>query len=315
MPIIASKFAEVLQRLAEERKPFAVATVVKTEGSSLGKPGFKMVIDGKGEITYGTLGGVCPEGPIIAVALEVMKTGTPKLVRVYLESAEQSVMEMVKHQSLDEIHVETFCGGVMEIFVEPFLPQNRLVIIAQGGKDDVEEALIKFAKILGFEVWSLNPLPMLKEQPDKLITDYRDEDFSFLNLSERDYVVILTKGERDIKILEALSREKPRFIGLLASRKRVTYDFNRLREKGVSEDFLKRVSAPVGADVGAVTPEEIALSIMAEIVATVRGRSVRRKDEEVVVGEVKAFEEGGDNVVDIGAGSCSPYTSRTDSPA
>ncbi len=313
MPIVASKFAEVLHRLAEERKSFAVATVVKTEGSSLGKPGFKMVIDERGEIVYGTLGGVCPEGPIIAVALETMKTGTPRLVRVYLESAEQSVMEMVKHQSLDEIHVETFCGGVMEIFVEPYLPQNRLVIIAQGGKDDVEEALIKFAKILGFEVWSLNPLPMLKEQPDKLITDYKDDDFSFLSLSERDFVVILTKGERDIKILEALSKEKPRFIGLLASKKRVTHDFSILRERGVSEDFIRRVSAPVGVDIGAVTPEEIALSIMSEIVATIRGKRVQRKDEEPIVSAAGSVK--GSDVVEIGtSGSCSPYTSRTDSP-
>ena len=307
MPIIPSELAEVLSRLASERRPFVVATVVKTEGSSLGKPGFKMVINDKGEIVYGTLGGVCPEGPIISVAMETMKTGTPKLVRVYLESTESSIMGLVKQKSPDEIYVETFCGGVMEIFVEPFLPQNRLVIIAQGGKDDIEEALIKIGKILGFEIWVLDPLPMLSVNPDKLITDYSDTDFSFLNLGERDFVIILTKGERDIRVLEALSKCKPRFIGLLASKKRVIHDFTILREKGIPEDFIKSISAPVGADIGALTPEEIALAILAEVVAVIRGRRVKRKDEEGS-SDIKA-----EKIVEIGtSGACNPYLEKID---
>ena len=216
-------------------------------------------------------------------------------------------MGLVKQKSSDEIYVETFCGGVMEIFVEPFLPQNRLVIIAQGGKDDVEEALIEMGKILGFEIWVLDPLPMLSAKPDKLITDYTDDDFSFLNLGERDFVIVLTKGERDIKVLEALSRCRPRFIGLLASKKRVIHDFTILREKGLPEDFIKSISAPVGADIGALTPEEIALSILAEVVAVIRGKRVRRKDEEAT-GEV-----GKEEVVKIGTGgSCNPYLEKAD---
>lgn len=306
MSVESLGFAEALAKLANERKPFAVATVVRVEGSSLGKPGFKMIIDDEGRIVYGTLGGVCPEGPIIAVAQEVIKKGTPRLVRVYLESTENSIIGMIRQQSGDEIHVETFCGGVMEIFVDAYLPPSRLILIAQGGRDDVEETLVKMGKLLGFEVWVIDPLPVLATQPDKLITEV-DYDFNELKLGERDYVVVLTKGERDIKVLEALSKTRPRFVGMLASRKRVKYDFSILRDKGVSEEFLKSVSAPVGADIGAHTPEEIALSIMAEIVAVRRGKRVPRKDEEALE-EVK--ETGVATGLDIG-GSCGPtYTKK-----
>ncbi|MCS7143161.1 MAG: XdhC family protein [Aigarchaeota archaeon] len=306
MSLSPTGLVESISRLVHERRPLAIATVVRIEGSSLGKPGFKMVIDDAGEIVFGTLGGVCPEGPIISIAREVMKTGTPRLVRVYLESVESSLRGMVKSTSQDEIFVETFCGGVMEIFVEPMLPSKRLVLIAQGGKDDVEEALIKFGKILGFEVWVIDPLPALQTQPDKLISDisYNLRD---LNLTKQDFVVVLTKGAMDLKVLEALSDTRPGFIGLLASKKRVEHDFAMLREKGISEEFLRSISAPVGADIGAYTPEEIALSIMAEIVAVIRGRTVPRKGQVISsITEIRQ-EDVSQEVTELGA-SCDPST-------
>jgi len=225
-------FAESIGKLAKDKKPFAIATVVKVDGHSLGKPGFKVVISGDGDVVYGTLGGVCPEGPIIAVAKEVMKTGVPRLVKVHLENVESSLSGMVRQPSPDEIYVETFCGGMMEIFVEPQMPPKRLVLIAQGGKDDVEEALIRMAKQLGFEVWALDPLPVLSTQPDTLISDLT-YDFKSLNLGQNDYVVVLTKGARDVHVLEELSKTKPRFVGMLASKARVEHDFDMLRDRGV----------------------------------------------------------------------------------
>lgn len=308
MSVNPSSFAEVIHRLASENRRYAIATVVKVEGSSIGKPGFKMVIDEDGSILYGTLGGVCPEGPIIEIAKETMGTGIPRLVRVYLESVESSLEGMVKQQSPDEIHVETFCGGVMEIFVEPFTPPRRLVLVAQGGKDDVEEALIKMGRILGFEVWAVDPLPMLREKPDRLISDLRT-DLRALGLGDRDYVVVLTKGARDIQVLEELSQTNVAFIGLVASGKRASHDLELLRERGVPEGFLSRISAPVGADIGAYTPEEIALSILAEIVAMIRGKQVPRKGRREperaaarAAGEASVYQE-------IGS-ACAPESSR-----
>ena len=117
-----TEFASTLARLTSEGSPFAVATVVKTEGSSLGKPGFKAVISAKGDVVCGSLGGVCPESAITDVARETMQSGSPKTVKVYLEKVEDSVAAVVRGRKDDEIHVEVNCGGVMTIFVEPYLP-------------------------------------------------------------------------------------------------------------------------------------------------------------------------------------------------
>jgi len=102
---------------------------------------------------------------------------------------------------------------------------------------------------------------------------------SSLPVGERDSVVILTKGERDVDILETLSKTKARFVGLLASRRRLKKDVDELVKRGVSPDFLKKLHAPVGLDIGARTPPELALAIMADVVATKYGLDVPHKPE------------------------------------
>lgn len=270
----------MIAKLERERKPYAIATIVRIEGSSIGKPGFKVVIDENGNVLYGTLGGVCPEGPIISIAMEAIKQDRPRLVTVHLAGPEESIAQMAAGRSAeDEIFVETFCGGKLEIFVEPRVPKRRLVIVAQGGRDDVEEALVRFGRILGFETVVINPAPALTAEPDVLITDL-SFDIDDLNLGERDNVVVLTKGGRDLEVLEKLSRRRVGYAGLVASRKRVTRNLELLRSRGVSEEFIGTLSAPAGIDIGAYTPEEVALAVVAEIVAKLRGVKVRRKGEE-----------------------------------
>jgi len=270
------EFAKMMDSLASRGAPFAVATVVKTEGSSLGKPGFKVIISGSGEVVYGTLGGVCPESAIVSAAKATMRTGTPKVVKVFLESVENSVGAVLKSQNEDEVHVETNCGGTMEIYVEPYLPQQRLVLIGQGGKDDVEDALVRLGKSLDFDIVVIDHSPVLSEQPDQLIQAV-DFDLGTFPFASTDSVVVLTKGERDVETLSALSKFKLRYVGMLGSRQRIREDLAKLREAGVSEQFLTTLRAPVGADIGAVTAPEIALSILTEVVASKYGREVHRK--------------------------------------
>ncbi len=271
-----AEFARMMATLVERGDPFAVATVVKTEGSSLGKPGFKVVISRDGEVLYGSLGGVCPESAIVDKAKETMRLGSPKTVRVFLSDAEGALKGMMKKRSEDEIYVETNCGGMMEIYVEPYLPQQRLVLVGQGGKDDVEDALVKLGKMLDFEVVVIDHSPYLTEKPDQLISDV-DYDLASFKISETDSVVVLTKGSRDVQILKTLSRSNPRYVGLLASRQRAKDDMASLKKEGVPESFLDLIRAPAGADLGSVTPSEIALSIMAEVLATKHGKQIPRK--------------------------------------
>jgi xanthine dehydrogenase accessory factor len=271
-----AEFAKVMNSLVDRGEPFAVATVVKTEGSSIGKPGFKVIISGTGEVLYGTLGGACPESAIVPSARKTMRTGSPKTVKVYLENVEDAVGAVLKSQNEDEIHVETNCGGVMELYLEPYLPPQRLVLIGQGGKDDVEDALVKLGKSLDFEVVVIDHSPLLSEQPDQLIKD-ADYDVGKFAFTDSDSVVVLTKGGRDVEVLKALSKFKLRYVGLMASVQRVKEDVANLREGRVSEQFIASLRAPIGTDIGAVTPAEIALSIMSEVVADKYGKSVARK--------------------------------------
>ena len=271
-----AEFAKMIDSLASQGAPFAVATVVSIEGSSMGKPGFKVIISGAGEVLYGTLGGVCPESAIVAAAKMTMRTGSPKMVKVFLEGVENSVGAVLKSQSEDEVHVETNCGGKMDIYIEPYLPQQRLVLIGQGGKDDVEDALVRMGKSLDFDVVVIDHSPMLREQPDQLVKDV-DYDIGKFPFTNTDSVVVLTKGERDVETLTALSKFKLRYVGMLGSRQRVREDLAKLRDAGVSDQFISSLRAPIGADIGAVTAPEIALSILAEIVAGKYGKDVLRK--------------------------------------
>jgi xanthine dehydrogenase accessory factor len=265
-----------INELAERREPFVIATVVRVHGSSIGKPGFKAVVSKDGRIIQGTVGGVCPESAIATMAMEALKTGKARVVKVYLEDARAALEGTLKNASPDEVYVETNCGGMMEIYVDPYLPADRLIMIGQGGKDDVEEGLVKFGKALGFETIVIDHLPVLSEDPDRLISDL-DYDIDKFDFADSDSVVVLTKGERDVKTLEALENKKLRFVGLMASVQRTTDDLRELKSRGVSQSFIDSIHVPIGVDIGAVSPEEISLSIMADIVATKHGKRLPHK--------------------------------------
>jgi len=272
------EYTERLNELASRREAFAVATVTKTEGSTLAKPGFKILISGRGDVVRGTLGGGCPEGPICEVALRAMIDGSPRVVRVHLVDTAHAIAGTMQASSEDEIYVETDCGGTLEVFVEPMLPTERMIIVGQGGRDDIEDALVHQAKALGFEVVVVDPMPDLRETPDAIVKA-TELDPQVLRIGNRDSVVVLTKGERDAAVLEALSRTNARFVGLLASRRRLKKDVEELSKRGVSESFVSRLHAPIGLDIGARTPPELALAIMADVLATKYGRDVPHKSE------------------------------------
>ncbi|MEM0156991.1 MAG: XdhC family protein [Thermoplasmataceae archaeon] len=257
-------FAEEIHRLISHNMKFVTATVVRTEGSSLAKPGFKVVIH-NGEIIYGTLGGACPDSVILDAAEQVLSTGTPRTIRIHLEESGKGLEAIVSRKLPDEIFVETFCGGTIDVFLEAYRPRDRLIIIGQGGKDDIEDSLVGLGKLCDFQVTVVDHAPSLTNKPDVLISDL-DYNLQDLKVSRGDYVVILTKGDRDVPTLRNLASAEASYTGLMASRKRVKRDFEELLKAGVSEDFLTKVHTPIGLDIGAISPQEIAVSIMAEVI-------------------------------------------------
>jgi xanthine dehydrogenase accessory factor len=268
-------FLNSVGQLASSGKQFALAVVVKTEGSTLAKPGFKVIIDEEGNVVSGTLGGGCPEGPIVELALEAIKTKAPRLVRVHLVDAAKSLSEacVSTKTSDNEIYVETNCGGNMEIFIDPYVKRDRLVIISDGGRDEVANWVAKLGAQMGFEVHAIDPTGMV-EGAHRV---HQVDDASKFDFKPDDYVVAVTRGRLDVPALEALSKLKCRFVGLMASKQRISDDFAKLRQRGVSQEFLSSIHAPVGADIGGTTPQEIALSIMADVVAVKRGKHVPHK--------------------------------------
>ena len=270
------EFATRMAELSTQGEPFAVAVVTKAEGSTLAKPGFKILISREGEVLVGTLGGGCPEGPIVEVARKAMQDGEPRVCRVHLVDAATAVQGTLVTPKKDEIYVETNCGGTLEVFIEPMLPTERLILIGAGGKDDVEDALVHLGKSLGFRVVVIDPAPALRETADEVIEE-ADLNPSSLVIGDRDSVVVLTKGERDVEVLRALSKTNARFVGLLASRQRLRKDLEELRSLGIREEFLSSLHAPIGLDIGAKTPPELALAILADVIATKYGKDVPHK--------------------------------------
>ncbi len=271
-----NEFAQIMANLTERRDPFAVATVVKVEGSTVGKPGFKLIVSKEGEVIYGSLGGVCPDSAIVDAARKTLVTGVPKTVKVFLEDVEDAVEGTIKSQTDDEIHVEINCGGTMEIYIEPYLAQQRLILVGQGGKDEVEDALVRLGKLLEFEVVVIDHTPVLTEEPDSLIKDL-DFDLAKFKLYESDSVIVLTKGARDVETLAAFAKSGARYVGLMASRQRASEDLHEMKKQGIDPAYMNSIRTPVGADIGSVTPVEIALSIVVDVVATKHGKELPSK--------------------------------------
>jgi xanthine dehydrogenase accessory factor len=155
--------------------------------------------------------------------------------------------------------------------------QQRIVLIGQGAIDGLEDALVRLGRVLDFQVVVIGHDPMLTEVPDHLLDDpeYSIASFGF---SEADSVAVLTHSERDVEVLQTLSGFKLRYVGLLGNRERIKEDLAGLRARGVNEEFIASIRGPIGADIGARTPAEIALSIMTEVVATKYGKKVLRRE-------------------------------------
>ncbi len=155
--------------------------------------------------------------------------------------------------------------------------KERVVLIGEGATKELEDSLVRLAKLLDFEVVVMDHSPMTGAQPDMLLDDPHYDIASF-KFRESDSAIVLTHSERDADVLQTLSGLSLRYVGLLGDRQRIRNDTGALRARGVDEKFVSSIKGPVGADIGARTMQEIALSIMAEVVATKYGKPVIRKN-------------------------------------
>jgi xanthine dehydrogenase accessory factor len=162
------------------------------------------------------------------------------------------------------------CGGEMEIFVESVQHKPTLLIIGGG---HTAKCLSKLGTITGYSVIVLDQLADRESFPDvdKVISESLEEGFSKIKITPQTYIVVVTRHEYDEQALKAVINSQAAYIGMIGSKKRADIVFQALRGKGIAEGKIKSVHSPVGLNIEAETPEEIAVSIIAEIIKVRRG--------------------------------------------
>lgn len=276
---MAKEIFDVIQEMRAGGKPFAVATVVETAGSVSAKTASKAVIDHEGRVVAGWVGGGCAESTTCNTALDCLESGDTTVIDIDLND--------------EVLGAGMPCGGSMRVYVEPVLPKPTLWIMGHGR---VAECLCLMGDLMGLKVVVNDPGVAWDKYPNaaQLITD--DLDYDQLQPAQGDFVVIATQHKGDHESIKRALASNASYTALIASRKRSRLVLDYLRQEGFGEDAIARVMAPSGLDLGARTPEEIALCVISEIVLVRRGGSGMRMRE-------KLRQENGESTV-AGANCC-----------
>ncbi len=240
-----------------EGRPAALAIIVAAWGSTPQKTGAKMLVKADGT-TVGTVGGGAVEAEVIRTALEIIKSGKPRLLDLELSEASGYL-----------------CGGRLQVYLEPVVSPPPLVIVGAG---HVGLALAALAAFVGYRVTLIDDremplLPGVTQADLKIIDDYA-RPFEGLDIGNDTSMVIATQGHHhDLEALAAALRTPASYVGLLGSAKKKAAIAKALSDMGFSNDALIRVHTPVGLALGALTPEEIAVSIVAQLITQRRNHA------------------------------------------
>ena len=253
-----------MAQLIAAGEPFVLATVIRTVAASAAKPGAKALIRADGSIT-GWIGGGCTRSAVERAARQTLSDGRARLIRIQPRAASEPAAHDL------EVHLSSCpSGGTVDVFVEPMLPPPRLIVM---GGSPAGRALCDLARRIGFAVTVAAPMA---DQAGFAAVERRIEgfDLSVEPAAAASFVVVATQGRGDRAALrEALLSGSP-YVAFIASRRKATALKARLVEDGLALAVMARLRAPAGLDIGAITPEEIALAILADIVRE-RRRGVR----------------------------------------
>jgi xanthine dehydrogenase accessory factor len=254
-------FAAVADAL-ERGEPAALVTIVSTTGSTPQRIGAKMLVFADGRIV-GTIGGGCYENDAFGKAREAILNRKPQLVHYELD---------------DDFAQETglICGGQMDVYIEPIEPSPELYIIGAG---HVGFHLARVAQEVGFNVHVVDDREKFANADRfptaaEIVVEDIPAWIARAHLPPHAYAVIVTRGHtNDLEALRALAPRELRYLGLIGSRAKVARIYEELAKDHMPAEALSRVHAPIGLDIGAVTPQEIAVSILAELIAVKHGKS------------------------------------------
>ena len=226
--------------LRAREEPFVLATVVAYKSPQSAKPGSKAIIKRDGTM-LGWIGGGCVQPIVLREAKQALQTGSPKLLTISPDEPRDD------WKGVQSFRMTCEGGGSLEIYLEPFLPKPQLVII---GSSPVAETLAQLGSLLDFKVIAA------------------DTDFTSIKaqINESSHVVIATMGNRDEEGLLAVIGSRPRYLGLVASKKKSEALFEYVRTTGATDEDIAIITCPAGIEIGSQTLPEIALSVAAEIV-------------------------------------------------
>jgi xanthine dehydrogenase accessory factor len=267
----AADILDTISARTQAAEPFAIATVVRTVAATAAKAGAKAVILPDGTISAGWIGGGCARAAVLNAARDAIADGRSRLVSVQPPEAlddqgieagdEQGGVRFAKNMCPSQ--------GTMDIFVEPMLPRPQVVIL---GASPVAVAVADFGRRAGFAVTVCAPAA---EQAAFADVDRRIEGYALpVEDAGARYLVVATQGRGDEAALLAALAIDTDYVAFVGSRKKAEALKTALCQQGVKPERLAKLKAPAGLDLGAITPEEIAVSIIAEIVATRRGKAV-----------------------------------------
>ena len=255
---------DVFEAVAEALKrgePAALVTIIRAQGSTPQRVGAKMLVFPDGRIV-GTIGGGCYENEAFWKARTAIETRQPVIA---------------KYELADDIAEDSglICGGQMEVYIEPLEPATALYLVGAG---HVSYHLARAAHAVGFRLHVIDDrekFANVERFPDaeEIVVDSIPEWLTQAELPAHAFAVILTRGHRhDLDALRALAAKQLRYLGLIGSRAKVARIYEVLEAEGVPLEQLRHIHAPVGLDLGAVTPQEIAVSILAELIGVKYGK-------------------------------------------
>jgi xanthine dehydrogenase accessory factor len=259
------RFLDKAAELLKKGEPFVTASVVRFQAPISGKPGDKAIIFPDGRM-WGWIGGGCSQPVVIKEALKALADGKPRLVRISPTSAPED--------GIVDYTMTCHSGGTLDIFIEPVLPKPHLLIL---GRSPIAQTLAHLAKSIHYRVSVAAPDADREQFPgvDHLQTSL---DLAALKISGDTFVVVSTQGDGDEEALQQAAGTSATYVAFVASKVKAQKILEFLREAGVPADRVSQVRAPAGLDIHAASPEEIAVSVLAEIIQ-VRGSRAKTKSE------------------------------------
>lgn len=256
-------FYQLATELKAKGEPFAAVTVVRNEAPSSGKTGDKAIANRSG-ILRGWVGGGCVYSIVMKEVNEALEDGKPRLVRVSPTPQSEPSLGMKEYK------MTCHSGGAMDLYIEPILPKPHLIIL---GKSIIGRALMRIAKAADYRITVVanDATPETFPEADNLQTDF---DLTAMPFDKHTFIIVATQGDNDERALETALLVKSRYVGFICSNKKKEGVFTYLKEKGFTDDQLNAVHAPIGLDINGKTHEEVAISILAEIIQEYRTKEV-----------------------------------------